>query len=547
MFFLVFLQFCISLFSQAVISELKGSAYWRINSLSQWQKVESLPLEIPQGGAVKLEEDSFGKIIINKESEIFLYDESALEIEAVSKYYVGVGLVYGRGRFRILFPPGSSFMLKTISSEFVTRRITAIFESDMEGKTEAYVGIGECKFRYRVPHKSGKREFVLTQGMYFKVENSERPYVFRLINDKEEREIFGDFQGYNEDFDLKIKKNQKLISFSNYALKISEKYSSDVLREKNADFESGRTLYDVHGNLVRVSQRILRPELNKIQFLSIIKRPNYADYLNTDFSSSYTGFKYNGNQINNRLDFFAITFSFNKNLPENIMKFPSFFSNPSVKAEWATFVAANLSDNMPFFVAEAYKYNKTRDELINNTESVGVTQDSDEKDNDVIIAGKIDKSYLYDIVNYNFVEQNPSSPTGNLVRKTDNLNINGAFWGLKKKSFEVNGDIFKLRGTQYIKGGSGNNYFWITSETFLISSSGKLTRKKDISSSFESLSQIINKNFVESIFYIKEDNSGNVTDTSYNGIDNNIDIVLDGLTLYSSFEYVYEGIKRWKD
>lgn len=546
LFHLIFLKSL--LFSQVSIVDYKGTVYFRENSLSEWKILQNIPFEIPQGGAIKLDEKSAAKLLVNNNSEVVLYQETALEVESVSKYYVTLGLVYGKGKFDISFPSNSTFVLKTITTNFITRKIKAFIESDLEGKVEISIGLGECRFRYMIPHKSGEKEFVLDQGMFFRVDGPEKPYIFGMIDPKKEEEIFDDVRLREVNEVSRLQRVRKLVSFSNYAYGLALRYTSDGFKEKNSDFESGKTIKDIHGNLVRVEQRIVRPSSNEIQFINITKRPYYKNYTNTLFSSGLNGFRYNGDAKENRIDLFSVSFSFDKNLPQRVENFPSFFSDSNVNANWATFVAANITSDSSFFVAEAYKYNNSRGELVNNTESVGVAQNTNDRDRDVIITGVISKSLLYDIINYNFIEKDPSSPSGNLVKKTDSSDIVGAFWGLKTgEDFNINGDIYKLKGYRYLKGGVGTDYFWLTSESYLISPSGSLRGKKDIEENFDNFSKLLNENFVQSIIYIKNDNNNIPDESSYNGIDDNIDVVIGGGTIHSSLEDIYEGISRWKD
>lgn len=535
-------------FSQVVLTDYRGNIYYRENSLANWQIINSTPFYINQGGAIKTEENGMVYLSINNNSEAILYEETAVEIESVSIYYVVFGLVYGKVKINISFPVNSNFLLKTLTSNFLTRRILAVFESDLDGRTYLYNGLGEARFEYRIPHKSGKREFVISQGVFFGVEGPEIPYSIRLLNKDEEEMIFGEMKEIHfSKLSQRSKMIKKLSSFALYSHKIAEKYSRDWIKEKNSDFEAGKTLRDVHGNIVRLEQRILRPSQNEIQFINLIKRPIYRDYSKTSFVGNRKGFEYKGGRVDNRIDFFAATFHFDKPLPSSIYKLPSFFSDPGVNPSWASFVGANVTSNSSFFVAEVYKYNSSRGELINNTEVVGVQQQNNEMDRDIIVTGKINRNFLKDIVEYNFVEKDINSPTGEIKRKTDGTDITGAFWGLKTEdSFKVDGDIYRLKADKYLKGGNGNDYFWITSENYLISKRGGITRKRDLEKNYDLFSDIFRDNFLQSIFYIKEDNNG-VGDSSYNSINDNIDLVIGGQVIHSSLENVYEGIKRWKN
>ncbi|MGC9070252.1 MAG: hypothetical protein ACP5IO_02955 [Elusimicrobiales bacterium] len=541
-----FLFFPNVVLSQVVLIDLSGTAYYRENSLSEWKKISELPLTLPSGSAIKLDEKSSAFLNVNKNSEIMLYEESAIEVEAVSEYYVSLGLVYGKGRFDVEFPKGSLFVLKTVSSSFASRKMLSFISSDLSGRSEIAVAIGECVFDYLLPHKSGERRFVISQGMRFAVENPQRPYSKKLIDEKTEKELLSfSYKSSTTWFD-KIK---RLSVFSSYSRLMTQRYSDDAIREKASDFESGKTLKDIHGNTVRVEQRILRPTPHQIQFVNITKRPYYINYTySTPFSQQIPSSRYLGGAISNRIDVFAVSFEFQKPLPSRIENLPSFFADPSVNPLWMISVAANITSASSFFVAEAYKYISSRAELINNTESVGVEQSTNERDREVIITGKIPKSSLSDIINYNFVEKNPSAPTGDLVRKSDGGDITGALWGLRTDGgYYFDGDIYRIRADKYIKGANSSQPFWLISESYLISPQGSLRKKKDIETGFDSISDMVRKNFFEGIINLRQDLSGKPSEVGYNSISDNIDVVVSGQSIYSSSEYIYEAIKRWKD
>ncbi len=535
--------------SGVVLVDFSGTVYYRENSLSQWQKISTATLTLPPNSAIKVDEKSTAFLKVNQKSEIVINEESAVEIEAVSEYYVSVGLVYGSGRFDIRFPKGSLFVLKTLSSSFTSRRMLAFVSSDLTGRSEIKLALGECVFDYLLPHISGEKKFVISQGMRFVVENPEKPYLKGLIDRKTEEELLSFSAKKKEEWFDKIK---RLSNFSSYAWAMAQRYSDDALREKNRDFESGKTLKDIHGNKVRVEQRILRPNPYQIQFINITKRPYYAKYTySTPFSQSIPSTKYLGDAVNNRVDLFSVTFEFPKPLPLRIENLPSFFADPSINPSWMTSVAANITSDSSFFVAQAYKYDPSRGELINNTESVGVEQNSNERDRDVIITGLISRKDLSDIINYNFREENPSNPTGSLVRKSDGSDISGALWGLKTDGgYHVDGDIYRIRADKYFKGGDTSQPFWVVSEHYLISPSGSLRKKKELEDSFNSISEIVRENFFEGIVNLRQDNSQDNSGPSsqaYNSISDNIDIVAGAQSIYSSSEYIYEAIKRWKD
>ena len=109
--------------------------------------------------------------------------------------------------------------------------------------------------------------------------------------------------------------------------------AKDVITQmREDDFAAGRTLRDVHGNLTRVDQRILRPSPREISFVNLCKRDSYE----------YGGkFAYNG-PSGPRFDYLEAKVRFNADLPDSLLDWPSYFSaNDNVKPDLMTVTMAN--------------------------------------------------------------------------------------------------------------------------------------------------------------------------------------------------------------
>lgn len=88
-----------------------------------------------------------------------------------------------------------------------------------------------------------------------------------------------------------------------------------VNQVREDDFAVGRTLKDYHGNVVRVDQRLLRPDPRTIQFVNLVQRDSYQ----------YRG-KYTYNGVGGpRYDYLMGEVSFNADLPASVMDWPEFF------------------------------------------------------------------------------------------------------------------------------------------------------------------------------------------------------------------------------
>jgi len=92
----------------------------------------------------------------------------------------------------------------------------------------------------------------------------------------------------------------------------------EIVKEiRETDFSAGRTMKDVHGNVVRIDQRMMRPSPNKIQIINICKRPEGYVY-NGKFPGSYT------KSDTYRLDIAEAWLTFNQDLPASLFDWPKY-------------------------------------------------------------------------------------------------------------------------------------------------------------------------------------------------------------------------------
>lgn len=124
-----------------------------------------------------------------------------------------------------------------------------------------------------------------------------------------------------------------LQSFINSSRESADANQNLVEQIREDDFAVGRSLRDVHGNLARVDQRLLRPNPAEIQFVNIVSRASYQ----------YRGkFSYGGSS-GARFDYLEGTIHFNMNLPANVADWPVFFTDnkDTLKALNASVTLAN--------------------------------------------------------------------------------------------------------------------------------------------------------------------------------------------------------------
>ncbi len=104
-------------------------------------------------------------------------------------------------------------------------------------------------------------------------------------------------------------------------IKVDMETARNIVEDtKETDSSTGRTLRDVHGNLVRIEQYVVRPKPDTIQFINITKRSNYK----------YGG-RMNVTSGGARLDSFEAKATFNMEMPEKISDWFGFFKDNDEK------------------------------------------------------------------------------------------------------------------------------------------------------------------------------------------------------------------------
>ncbi|MFQ3674965.1 MAG: FecR family protein [Endomicrobiia bacterium] len=260
-------------------------------------------------------------------------------------------------------------------------------------------------------------------------------------------------------------------------------YINEIVQQTKAnDFETSRSLVDVHGNLTRVEQSISRPAADTIEFVNITKRNNYV----------YKGeFNY-GSLIENkpRVDLLTFSLQFNQNLPQKINDFPSFIisKGDDFYPKKMKFELSNGRDKLwseiNFNEVNVIENNKTKKKLetddfqfwlTNGIETCKINMDYDGELPEGTSVESKDKFYFY--------EQMPIPV----------LNVN-----------------------------NNSSILWIQSENYIINNSGRILDetffKNNISDPFTVLKTVA----FESIIFVRRDDNGKPGGAFFN---KNIDLV----------------------
>ncbi len=307
----------------------------------------------------------------------------------------------------------------------------------------------------------------------------------------------------------------------------------------------------MHGNTVRVDQRLIRPDINTIQFFNIVKRPTYADFTGREF-------QYYGGAVSNRLDLLQMNMGFDKALPARIDEWPSFFNSNSINPTYASFITANRTNPDEIFViAEGYRYDAARDELVDNVKVVdpaNIATIDGTNDNHTIITGMLADDGVaghaqdmlnaiarLDIQDTSLNGSGQSTNGGRLVYGSGLTSMgtyDGAgavtagttdiLWAMNMvptqgvSSWSTEGDpqLWQYQADAYAIGNktvtAAADYIFYARENYVINNSGRIQQVSDFTDASQDPFTILKNSAGETITYIKKSNGGYI-----NGINGN--------------------------
>ncbi|MCG2725497.1 MAG: FecR family protein [Elusimicrobia bacterium] len=539
-------------------------------------------MEILEGGTIRTGANGAAVIYMPNKTKIWLRANSNLEIEENKSFATRISLLFGSIKIRVPhLLRRERFRVKTPTAICAVRGTEFTLSSSEEGKMRIAVLYGEVKLEYTVPPSQGKNVVYIPQGHILSVAEKGKQGERALLTKAQESKALENWDpGLTPDerqkmFRQKENDRQQVKEFARVANDTDKKIRSFTDIVKESDIEAGRTLKDVHGNLVRVDQRLMRPDGQTLQFFNLVKRPVYTNKDHTGIG----GFTYNGaTSISNRLDLLQMNMVFNKTLPDRIEDWPGFMDNNSIFAEKAAFVSANKTDSSNvFFTAEYYLRDEARDELVNNSRVIGFSGTND-GDRDVLVAGVVGNSDFLKITNItaNSIGMNVEDGglSNGVLKYTDGSNpaISGINWSIKMPAPVVNdgtnywenidssaslyhfeSDAYKVGGVNSsgisIPIGESNPIFWYARESYVINNGGGIAKTEDFTDSGKDPFSILKEHAFEAVVYIKKNAlsaAGNVNNLTFedwtksniedyisdydffthNGENNNIDIVV---------------------
>jgi hypothetical protein len=514
-------------------------------------------MEIAERGGIRTSSDGGAVVQLPNKSKVWLKESTALEIEQRQTLASRLALVFGKIKVRVPhLMRKEKFEVRTPAAICAVRGTEFTMGTTEDGKMDLKVLFGEVKFKFNVPPAKGKAEFNIPQGQGLETRDDGKPSAPALLTAAAEREAM---ENWNPG--LKADERQKgLIEKANDRAQIKDYAKTTASAEnavknflnvvKESDLEAGRTLRDVHGNTVRVDQRMMRPAADEIQFFNLVKRPVYN---NNNASVAKGGFQYNGAQaVVNRLDYMQMTMAFDKGLPQRIEEWPAFFNDSAINPAWASFVTANRTDaGEIFFVAQGYKYDAARDELVNNPwvidmDGAAPLPVNDSDDRNVLMSGVLtDNSELTAIEGLNRISRlrvtASGGDPGKLLYKDGallkNVGYNDgdtntyAVWAIKTtnavgysepQNAPDNAPLAQFQADMYDVGNGGTDFLWFAKENYVISNAGAVRKATDFTESGSDPFTLLKDNALQSVMYIKKSHFSEGSDTQ--GLNNVGDI-----------------------
>ncbi|MBI3012563.1 MAG: hypothetical protein HYY63_02950, partial [Elusimicrobia bacterium] len=278
---------------------------------------------------------------------------------------------------------------------------------------------------------------------------------------------------------------------------------------KEEDFAAGRTLTDIHGNLVRVDQRLERPDSKTIQVVNVVKREGYS-------SSGLRRYAYAGPTTGIRRDVLIAKAEFNNALPEQVSEFPSYFEGKENKLDkTALILASNTGGADAVF-------------------TIGFFGKRDAATDDIkpdLYVGTLSKGSGFGGEFRNVYD----------LRIDDNKNVAGLSRFAEDTTIAsvdvdgTGGDLYGYTAKRFLLKSDNTKKIWLAGEGFVINNSGKLRNVSDFTNS-TNIEDALNNSAGQLAFFVKQDTANSpdlhadVTSAAYfaggNTARNNIDIVL---------------------
>ncbi len=314
----------LSLASQAQITDLEGRVTMRESENAEWQDAR-LNAQLSIGYELKAGEKGRATIIFEAGHETRLENNSSIKINELDnqtnlelfkgKLHNKVKELSATETYQITTPQaicgvrGTEFIVTAAEDTHIKVISGAVSFTEIEtGQTTTVPAGKQSRIKKnQAPEKPYDTEEPVDNdtGEQTEATDPEETPAEELA-DASETEVEAEPQ--QEELDLAKQELRNEIRSAVIDIRAEVRESQNVIEHtREADSVTGRSLKDVHGNLVRVEQHLMRPDSKTLQFININKRDNYK----------YKG-RMNVTPTGARLDSFESRVTFNRNIPEKI-------------------------------------------------------------------------------------------------------------------------------------------------------------------------------------------------------------------------------------
>ncbi len=294
-----------------------------------------------------------------------------------------------------------------------------------------------------------------------------------------------------------VRLKEELRNFINET-RLEKYYINEIVQQtKDADFQSGRTLRDVHGNLTRVEQVVSRNKDNTVEFINITKRDMYK------YRGYYKDYADEVNSEKPRVDILKVGIEFNQPLPEKISEWPKYITEK------------NKNDRLDFYPTRMYceLSNNYKDSLLQEVNFNKTFKDSKEK-----LDGKVNIYISNGNEKYQVDIDYDEDIKGKLPESKNKSEDDTKLWAWAYGPLPVTKDINNDGKVD------NKDILWMKNEAYLINNNGNiLTTSYFTSGGSKDPFTILKEIAVESIIFVRRNNNNSPADNFFN---RNIDLVL---------------------
>jgi hypothetical protein len=414
-----------------------------------------------------------------------------------------------------------TFEVHTTNAVAAVRGTVFTVQTDANGAMEVKVAFGEVKLHLLAEAKT----YSVPQGNFFHKEEGLETKVSLMTKDQEKSILVDWSPGLaNSDRDASLnKKEESRNSVRDFARQTDLQQAAIaalVQQTKDGDFSAGRTLVDVHGNLTRVDQRMLRPAADSLQFMNLVKRPDYT-YVDHVPGKPWTNTQ---GHVANRLDSMQAFVTFDKDLPQELVEWPSFVKNNDITMKRADMVMTNqtghVANTADILVLGSFgvncKYFPNDASCTREVAKGNITTGEDQIAGDFFIGSVTDISEVRDKTK--------------LLRVT---NLSGAGVADFKQDGEASSTLYAYHAGA-LQTAAGDQ-FWLTSEAYVINNEGKISNVDDFAKSGKDPFSLLKETAFEGIIALKA-TTGGIATNSAAGTNPNIggDLVLNRTNEYGN-------------